>query len=66
MQVTMLGNDPAQTLGNPWLALATFATAPPKGGVQVIRTGGKSSSGLKPEHIAVAAVAAAAAYLALG
>lgn len=51
------------TMGNVWLALANYVGAPAKGGTQVIR---KQSGGIEPKHLAVGALAAAAAYLALG
>jgi hypothetical protein len=51
-------------MGNVWLALANYVSAPPKGGTQIIRPA--SPAGIKPEHLAVGAAAALAAYLALG
>lgn len=55
----------APQVGNIWAAVAQYVTAPAKGGVQVIRPQAQKS-GIKPEHIAMGALAAAAAYLALG
>jgi hypothetical protein len=50
-------------LGNPWLAIASYVAAPAKGGTRVVKP---ASSGVKPETLAVGALAAVAAYLALG
>lgn len=51
-------------LGNWWAMLAQYAAAPPKGGTQIVRRA--SQGGIQPKHLAVGALAAAAAYLALG
>jgi hypothetical protein len=54
----------ANQVGNVWLAVANYVAAPAKGGTRVVRSG--QGSALKPEHLAVGALAAVAAYLALG
>lgn len=50
-------------LGNWWAVVAQYVSAPPKGGTQVVRS---RQSGIKPETVAMGALAAVAAYLALG